>query len=164
YAQFADEYGSPLSIDRYYRNSYLEEKHDEGFLDWKYRPLDEINFVDNSNRNNNLILNAGLFYKFNDNLRGTLKYQYENTQGIGKDIQSSSSYYTRDLINTYSQFEDDGSISYPVPLGDILNESNTSYVSQTLRTQLDYNKRWGKHQVSSLAGVEVRKANTNSRR
>lgn len=164
YAQFADDYGNPLSIDRYYRSSYLEKKHDEGFLDWKYRPLDEINLVDNSSRNNNLILNGSVFYKFNDNLRATLKYQFENTQGIGKDIQSSSSYYTRDLINTYTQFEDDGSVSYPVPLGDILNESNTSYVSQTLRAQFDYNKEWGKHQVSSLAGIEVRKANSNSRR
>jgi len=131
YARIADENGNALPIDRYYRSNYIQETKQNGLLDWTYRPLDEINLINNKQKTNSLILNTGLNYDIGKGLIVEIKYQYENAQGAGKDIRSMASYYTRDRINTYTQVGTDGALFRPIPLGDILNESTNSFTSQS---------------------------------
>ncbi|MCT4317818.1 SusC/RagA family TonB-linked outer membrane protein [Elizabethkingia anophelis] len=162
YARIADENGNALPIDRYFRSNYIQEAENNGLLNWEYRPLDEINLVNNKQKTNHIILNTGLNYNIGNGLNAELKYQYENAQGTGRDLRSMASYYTRDMINTYTQFDTNGELYRAVPLGDILNETVSSMTSQSLRLQLNYSKTWNKHQLTGLAGGEARQATSNS--
>lgn len=160
YARFADENGNALPIDRYFRSNYVQEAENNGLLNWEYRPLDEINLVNNRQKTNSLILNTGLNYNIGKGLNAEIKYQYENAQGTGKNIRSRASYYTRDMINSYTQVDIDGKLSSAIPLGDIFNETVNGFTSQSLRLQLNYSKTWNKYQLTGLAGAEARKATT----
>ncbi|GAA0886527.1 SusC/RagA family TonB-linked outer membrane protein [Sphingobacterium siyangense subsp. cladoniae] len=161
YTQFADEDGNALAVNRGYRSSYLQEAQGKGLLNWEYRPLDEINLVNNRQTTNNLILNTGLNYNIGNGLIAELKYQFENSQGTGRNLRSVASYYTRDQINRYTQITPQ--LYRPIPLGDILEETESAMTSQALRLQLNYSKSWNKHQLTGLIGAEARQANsTNS--
>ncbi|VTP91479.1 SusC/RagA family TonB-linked outer membrane protein [Sphingobacterium daejeonense] len=160
YARIADENGNALPIERYYRSNYIQETQEQGLLNWEYRPLDEINLVNNRQKTNSLILNTGLNYDIGKGLNAEIKYQYENAQGTGKNIRSMASYYTRNMINSYTQVGTDGELSRAIPLGDILNETVNGFTSQSLRLQLNYSKTWNKHQLTGLAGAEARQATT----
>ncbi|MBZ4190750.1 MULTISPECIES: SusC/RagA family TonB-linked outer membrane protein [Bacteroidota] len=162
YARFADDNGNALPIDRYFRSQYLQETEQKGLLDWTYRPLDEINLVNNKQTTNSILINTGLNYNIGKGLNAELKYQYENAQGTGKDLHSMASYYTRNMINTYTQIGTNEELYRPVPLGDILDETASSLTSQSLRLQLNYSKTWNKHQLTGLAGAEARQATTTS--
>ena len=162
YARFADDNGNALPIDRYFRSQYLQEAGQKGLLDWTYRPLDEISLVNNKQKTNSIIVNTGLNYNIGNGLNAELKYQYENAQGTGKDLRSMASYYTRNIINTYTQIGTNGELYRPVPLGDILDETASSLTSQSLRLQLNYSKTWNKHQLTGLAGAEARQSTTTS--
>lgn len=162
YMRIADDNGNALAIDRYYRSSYVQTVEAKGLLNWEYRPLDELNLVNNKQKTNSLIVNTGLNYDIGKGLNAELKYQYENAQGVGKDIRSVESYYTRDMINNYTQVGQGSELFRAIPLGDILHESTNNFNSQSLRLQLNYTKTWNRNQLTGLVGTEARQATTTT--
>ncbi|MDA3615945.1 SusC/RagA family TonB-linked outer membrane protein [Polluticaenibacter yanchengensis] len=158
YAQFADENGNALSIERYFRSVYTNAAETKGLLNWEYKPLEEINNVNDRLKTNSILINSGLNYNISKGFNASIKYQFENTQTSGRVLRDMNTYYTRNLINTYTQVALNGSITRPIPLGDILNESQRTINSQSLRAQLNYTKSWNKHQITGLAGAEARQA------
>src|SRR5690606_14683288 len=78
------------------------------------------------------------------------------------------SYYTRNLINQYTQFDySTGNVIRPVPVGDILDKTKGTYTVQTGRLQLNFSQLWGGvHELTAIAGFEVNenKGATNSYR
>jgi hypothetical protein len=80
-----------------------------------------------------------------------------------RNLQDTGSYAARDLINTFSQVDGStGLVNYIVPLGSILNLSNSYVESNNIRGQLNFNHTWKKHSVSAIAGAEERQIKTNS--
>lgn len=164
YARLADDDGNHLAVNKQFQNSYVSEMAALGFLDYRYRPLDEINLADNTMRIKNLILRGSLKYKFTSFLSAQLQYQNEQQTSAGRNLQSVEAYSTRALINRFAQRNTGtGIFTYPVPLGSILNLDNTELKSNNWRAQANYQQVFGsRHEISGIAGAEIREIETTS--
>lgn len=157
YAQLADATGKALAIVHDYNTDFVNAAPQQGLLDWHYRPLDELRLSDNSNTQADLRLNTSLKYHVLPWLGVSVLYQYGRTAADMQNNYSPDSYYVRNLVNEFTQFNGDGTLSYPVPLGGILDVSHTTTVYQDARAQLDVNKRLGTdHELNLISGAEIR--------
>src|SRR5690606_23134571 len=157
YARLADERGNALAIDRILRKSYIEEMENRGFYDWKLRPLDEIHMADDQDKVNNFLVRTSLKYAIRPFLHAEGFYQNENQNTFSRNHQSIDSYYVRNLINQYAQYnETDGTINFIFPEGGILNLNNQRATTQNYRGQLSYNQVLNNHQIDAILGTEVR--------
>lgn len=158
YADLVDENGNALVVERDYRPSYLQGTEDAGqLLDWRYRPYEEMSLADNVTRSQNILFTAALKYKLTNDLNVDVSYQYEYQPTTGKQHFSPETYYTRNMINRFTQINGD-EVVRPVPLGGILDRDYQETNAHSGRGQLNYNKDWAKHAVSALAGMELRDA------
>lgn len=156
YVMLADDEGNPLAVPTL-RQSFLERASQNGLLNWEYVPLLENNAVEKIAKNEDIRFNLGLSYKVFNALTASILYQYGKTNNNGTDYASPDSYYTRNLINTYTQRNADGSLSLPIPIGGIMNLSNSQSINHNLRTQLAYNKDLNnKHHLAAIAGYEIK--------
>ena len=161
YARLADNQGNPLSVVTGYRQNYAQSAQSQGLLDWQYKPLDELGLVNDRIVNNEYRVNANLKYQVFPFLNATLLYQYDVAESSGRNLQSLQSYYTRDLINQFTQQADDGSLSYAIPKGAILDQSDITSTSYNLRGQLNYNQIWHTHhEITAIAGYELKQLHT----
>jgi TonB-linked SusC/RagA family outer membrane protein len=156
YANLADASGNPLPINIYYNNTLINSAPGKGLLDWSYRPLQELQDADNTSNLSDIRINAGLKYTLIKGLSAEIRYQYEKAITSGRNDYSEDSYYTRNLINQFSVINSDGSVTRNVPLGGILDYSNSTTISNYIRGQLNYNNKWGKSEINVLAGAEAR--------
>lgn len=162
YARIADEQGMPVILTKDYRTTYLQSvsQSGQGLLDWTYKPLEEINHADNQTRLTNYHINLGLKYKLTQGLNTEVLYQYRNSLSGNRNYQSSQSYYTRNQINMFTIVNSDGTLSRPIPLGGILDWSNSNTMNQNLRLQMVYNKNINHdHDISILSGYEISESN-----
>ena len=161
YAQLADNKGDPLKINHDYRNSFIQSAAQVGLRDWNYRPLQDL--YANSNKVNSVDykVNAQLKYKILQELSALLSYQFEYNNTIQNTLQNEQTYYTRDLINRFTQVNSDGTLTYNIPPGSILDRQYSGFNSQSLRTQFNYNKVFNlKHEIIALAGYEIKDVHT----
>jgi TonB-linked SusC/RagA family outer membrane protein len=156
YARFADGDGNPLPIGKQYREGFLESFAGKGLLDWKYYPLEDYKHSKNSSKRQDALLNMALDYKILDGLKLSLQYQYEKQYDTDKSLQDKDSFFTRDIINSFTQIATDGKLTRNIPMGDILDLSHAEMNSHQLRGQLYLDKAWQNHQLTVLAGTEVR--------
>ncbi|HEY6082041.1 MAG TPA: SusC/RagA family TonB-linked outer membrane protein [Chitinophagaceae bacterium] len=158
YAQLADTKGNALPIARY-RQGYIDTVGDGQLLDWNYRPLDEIRLANNTTSGIDYQANLGIKYKLLRNLDINVKYLYGKGQTNHQVLNSQQTYYTRNLINLFTEITPNGLV-YPVPLGGIQDIINSSYTSQNGRLQIDYDNTWNKkNQLSAIAGLEIKDLN-----
>lgn len=156
YSRLADDSGNPLSVDIYYRGLFTDTAGGGQLLDWKFRPLQELANNDNRTNSRDLLVNLGTNYQIFKWVNFDLKYQYQySTQKI-EQYRNLETFYTRDLINVYTQISPTGLISYPVPKNGILNSTNQFRESHSIRGQININHTWGKHRISALSGGEIR--------
>jgi TonB-linked SusC/RagA family outer membrane protein len=161
YARLADDYGNALPLDIYYRKSFTDTLGKGKLLDWKYRPLDELRNKDVTNSLSEILLNFGSNYRIMKWLKADVKYQYQKSWTESQENNTIASYYTRNLVNMFTQINN-GQVKYIVPPSGILMQRNTVKHSQSLRAQLDINKGWGAdHQLDAILGAEVRNVETN---
>lgn len=162
YLQLADSKGNALSIDRNNLDqTYIDETSEEGFLDWNYRPLDEIRNADNSTTINDLLLRASVKYKIKPFLNAEVQYQNERQIVNVKNNYNDKTYYTRNLINKYLQYDPGTeSIKYIIPLGEIISRGNFNWQSYNLRGQINYDQLIGKNRLTAIAGAEIRERKT----
>lgn len=158
YLRLADDNGNPLSVPTVsYRQSYTDTAGAGILLDWNYRPMEELEPVANR-RQISYLVNLSTSYQIINGLSASAIYQY-NRQTINNQIlRKQESYYTRDLINRFSVVDhSSGYISYGVPLGAILDFTQSEYYSNCGRFQLNYEFNSSSiHQVNFLSGVEIR--------
>lgn len=159
YAAFADAGGNPLPITKNYRSAYLASPAVAQLLDWSYYPLLDDQYTDNTARLTDLMANFDLAYKLPLGFKVSLKYNIEDQQTSKAVLQELGSYYTRNLVNSFAQVGPAG-ISYPVPIGAILDRSEGRLRSEQYRGQLDFNRVWSSHRLDGLIGVEWRKASS----
>lgn len=162
YASLADEFGNALAIPKDYRIGYIDTLASGELLDWNYRPLDELDFADNTSKQTDIRLNTGIQYNLNGNISAEVKYLYEKQLGSSRNHYNIGSYTARNLVNQFSLPSVNGLI-YGVPLGGVLDLSNSELQSHVGRGQINYNNLWGdKHEVSFIAGMEIRETRTQS--
>lgn len=157
YAKFTDNDGNPLAIVKGFKPTYLQTTAQQGFLDWNYRPLDEINNGNNTTKITDVMFRVGAKYQFLSQLNVEVSYQNEKETIKATDYRNKDTYYTRDLINRFSQYNSaTNTFNYIFPLGDILTLGNSDLNTYNLRGQLNYNQTIKDHQINAIAGAEIR--------
>jgi TonB-linked SusC/RagA family outer membrane protein len=163
YASLADKNGNPLAIAHDYNNTLKNSAAKTGLLDWDYKPIQEVDNADNEIKLTDYRLNARLSYKIISGLEASAIYQYEKATTAQHNLQDLASYYTRDLINRFTQVNADGTLTYNIPVGGIVDMTNSVLASQSFRGQLNFNRTIGtKHEITALAGYEVKDLHTIS--
>jgi TonB-dependent starch-binding outer membrane protein SusC len=157
YAQLADAEGHPLALSNSRRLAYFDTAGAGNLLDWRYRPLDEPGLSERKDITRLILLNVGISYRFTSWLSASFNYQYSNQFLNNRDYSGLQTYFTRDLINQYTNLsETNPDLRYPVPRGGILDILNSELNSQNTRGQLNFNKGFGsKHQITAQVAGEI---------
>lgn len=164
YQRLRNADGSAAAAPRAFNQDYIGYLRNLGFEDWSYRPADELNYMNNAAAQKHAVLNVQLNYKLSPALSADLKYQYENQDQTTNNLQSLGAWYTRDLINRFSRIVPaDSSVVKQLPYGDILDYAIQQLTAHNFRGQLNYNKTWGAHQLTAIAGTEVREIISGAR-
>lgn len=164
YSNLADINGNYLDIAKY-RTGYIDTAGSGKLLDWRYKPLEELNLVDNETKQIDYKLNIATKYHLPAGFAIDLKYQYGNGTYETRQLYNQSSFFVRDLINTYSQVNfTTGAVTRPIPLGGIIDIDNSAYTSQHLRGQVNFLKNNNyKYQINIIAGAEISEVKTESK-
>lgn len=156
YARLVNPDGSPAAVDIYRRGLYTDTAGKGKLMDWKYRPLQELDNLDRSTNMTDILGNLGMNYKVTDWLTADIKYQYQQSWSDYRDLSNLNTYYTRDYINRFTQISGN-TVTYIVPKNSILFDRNTINRSQSVRGQLTVNRRFATdHQLSAILGGELR--------
>ncbi|MEO6868859.1 MAG: SusC/RagA family TonB-linked outer membrane protein [Ginsengibacter sp.] len=163
YAQIAGPDGKPLSIVRDYNSKYIAAADSSGFVEWHFRPLQDLRNADYTKDLENTRINTSAKYNFNKALNIEARYQFEQQTTTINNLQKTETYNVRNLINQYAYTDGSGIIQFPIPVGDILDHTVMSLNSHSLRGQLNFNRDWkNDHSINALAGIEIRQASINS--
>mgnify|MGYP002619827478 FL=1 len=144
------------------RQSFKEQAKNAGLLDWSYRPMEEIFQADHTREIADSRMNVNLDFKIFKEFSVRILYQYNKGRLEEENFHSEKTYFTRDLINRFTQVDSAGNFSYPIPKDKgISDQRNETYTAHNFRLQLNYAHEWeGKHKlmhaISTLAGAEVR--------
>ncbi len=156
YAQVADAEGNPSSVAYGLNESYIDTAGGGQLLDWHYRPLQELRNADNPTRLTDYRINFGARYAIWKGLDVRAYYQYGRGNTDNPDYLSPKSYFTRNMINEFTQITN-GMPDHVVPLGGILLENTGFYMANNVRLQLSYTDSLSRNgQLNVIAGSEVR--------
>lgn len=162
YLSLIDGQGNEVPVNRY-RPSYLDTAGQGRLLDWHYYPMTDYLHNRTHNDANDVLVDASAQYTFLRGLTASVKYQFERQVSETNVLHDTSGFYARDLINRYSQVNyDDGTVTYNIPVGSILDRSVAVLTSQDLRGQLSYNRDFNRYSIDAIAGGEIRQAQTNA--
>lgn len=155
YAELVDNNGVPLPIIRSHRLAYDLNSQNRGLLDWTYNPITDLNRYSITNKNTDILINAGLQYKIFPFLKASVRYQYQTSISKNEHLSKFDSYNARNLINRYTQ-DAAGTLTRIIPFGGILINSSSEIRSHNIRSMLDFRHTWDKHELSGIAGNEVK--------
>lgn len=160
YAQLADENGNPAVLPKNYRTAWLDTAGGGLLLDWKYRPLDELGLADNSTRSQDIQIKLRTIYQILTPLSFELSGQFGKGTLTRRNYFNVETYEARNWINRYTTING-AVVTRNVPLGGILNQSNSDLNSHSLRAQANFNKNWDeRHQLIGIIGAEVGQSHT----
>jgi len=142
------------------RRSYTDTVGSGYLLDWKYRPLEEVQNGLTKYRgvDQQLRFQLGVSSKIYRSFKIAADFLMSNNWIENSTLYDRRSFYTRNLINQFSQVDlANKTVVRPIPLGDIYDASKTNMISQYGRLQLDWNEHIGRlHRISGLIGMEWR--------
>ncbi len=157
YAQLADDSGNPLELINQYRPAFQQGKEDQGFLDWGYGPLQEMERVSRSSDATDLRLNLSANYNLSEALSLKVLYQFNRGQSANGQLYDSQSYFARNEVNRFTQIDSNGKIFRPLPAGGILDESESVYQVHNPRLLANYSKTLAAgRELLAMAGFELR--------
>jgi TonB-linked SusC/RagA family outer membrane protein len=156
YEMLKDASGNNLPVVNGLRTSYIDTAGGGKLLDWRYIPLND-NYTNETVSLTDYRFSNQITLKIMSGLKLSAYYLYEKGITATDQDNPANSYYTRNLINTYSQIDPvSGQVTQIVPEGDIVNKNNSNYTLNTGRLQLNYDKQFGAdHKVNLLAGYEI---------
>lgn len=163
YMEIADKEGNALSLPKDYNQDYKLSLGGGKLLDWNYYPLTNWEHTKATSEQTELRLNAGLKYNIIEGLDAIVNYQVQKGTGISETLYDEQSYDARNAVNLFSTIDSQGKVSYIIPKGGILAQSNSGALLTNLRAQANYNRNWGKHAVNAIIGSEVRNSTSDSR-
>jgi TonB-linked SusC/RagA family outer membrane protein len=161
YAKLANEDGSPAVVLKDYRAAYTDTAGGGLLLDWKYRPLQEMQLLDNRSQTDHVLGKLGVKIRLIKGLDAEVRYQLESGLNETDANRVPDTYMARNLVNRYTQISG-GTIKNIIPYGGILDASSERQMSQQGRAMLNYQLNQTDHQVAALAGAEIRQSNFES--
>lgn len=159
YTELVNPNGSPATLAKDYRQSYVDTAGEGQLLDWNYYPLTDYKHSYSITDVQDLTGNFSLSYLIFKGLSANMEYQYERQVSTGNNINDVDSYFARNLINSF--YQPDGPDNFPVPIGGILDVSNTTVTSNNIRGQLTFNKSWHNNEIDAIAGSEIKQLITD---
>lgn len=160
YMQMTDDNGNALSVARDWNQNYIQTAGNGKLLDWNYYPLVDWQHQTSNGNVSDILATATLDYQIIKGLNATVNYQYERQSGLNTSLADENSYMTRDYINRFAQIVN-GNVVYIVPKGGILDKSNNVLNANNIRGQMNFDNTYGKHNITAIAGAEIRSMNTN---
>lgn len=126
-----------------------------GLKDTSYNPIQDA--YDDYKTDQNFSARFSGFLRFNilQGLSAEVGGNWQRGSEIYKAISEADSYRMRLAFNNATSRT--SSSTHYVPDGDLINETRYSSENWTVRTQLNFNREFGKHRVTALAGNEVRR-------
>ena len=98
-----------------------------------------------------------LNFKITDWLKFTPQFHYEANEYKSEFLSNKESFNVRDKVNSFATGNADGTATFNLPYGNIMERAFTSARNYNLRLQLDFNKTFNqKHEVTALAGFELK--------
>ncbi|MFD2887471.1 SusC/RagA family TonB-linked outer membrane protein [Chitinophaga cymbidii] len=161
YAKLAEN-GAPLEVMTLstLRSSYTDTAGQGLLLDWKYRPLDEMQRELNryDQQDQQLRIQGSISSRIYRSFEIKVSYLHSLGRTDASTLYDPASFYVRDLVNQYSQVDHaNRTVQYVVPKGAILNESFYRQRSQYGRIQLNWDERLGTmHRLGGMIGAEWR--------
>ncbi len=130
YMSLVDADGNAAAI-ALYRSGYLDTAGAGRLLSWYYYPLNDHHHDHTTTHLQDVLASVSLQYSILPSLSATASYQYEKQWVTSDRLADKESYYTRDLINRFTQVgATAGSPNiYPVPYGDVLGRSGSEIIS-----------------------------------
>jgi len=160
YARLVDEFGNPAIIDRGRNAEYKNGMEAVGFKDWNFRPYQEFQVADETRKVSDVTLRFNLDYKITPFLDLNLLYQLQNQKIDSRNYRDPNSYYVRDMINKFAQYDPSRSLTnFVFPEGAILNVNTYDWKTNNLRGQLNFDRKFKKHSISGILGSEIRESN-----
>lgn len=160
YARLVEDNGNPAVVIKDHSSVLKQKALSDGLLNWDFVPLDELNYQDNKTKQSEVRLNTAFKYTIIPSLSAEVRFQYENQQARNRSLYNQDSYYVRNQINLYTT-PAGGVMKRNIPLGGILDNGSTELNALNGRFQLNYDKKWSKHQVNAIAGFEARQTRVN---
>lgn len=156
--KLADEQGNPLAVTTTLNQAYKDSLTKSGkLLNWNNKPLEEIALGNNKINNTALHVTFGLKYHFFKKLEANIAYRHETETSENINHHSLQSYFTRNTINTFTQFDSNGNIYRPVPLGAIIDRNTYTRNINNIIGQLKYEALNNKtNTLIFQAGTEIR--------
>lgn len=160
YNLLVDDQGNRISYSRQYYGPWADKLQSQGFLDWKYNPLDEIENADNTQNDNNYSFNLNLNVPIFKGFSANAFFNNERSFGNTRSYYNEQSYYYRNLVNSFTPIPASGNAVNSLglnPGSGVLSMVNTTQNNYTLRGQLNYDNTFGNaHQLTVIAGSEIR--------
>ena len=145
-------------------NQYMELP--EGLYDLGTNPLEEYYRNTETNHRQHMRYHGELLFKIIDGLTAQLQYVYENSHTTNEWLASEESFISRSIRNAYATYDPStGKVTYATPeTGGMKRVTNTDGRYWTARGQINYNKVFGKHEITAIAGLEFRETKTKGTR
>lgn len=145
-------------------NQYMEMP--EGLVDLGTNPLEEYYRNTETNHRHHMRYHGELLFNIIDGLTAQLQYVYENNHNTSEWLASQESFVARSIRNAYTTYDPStGKVTYATPeTGGMKRATNTDGRYWTARAQVNYNKIFGKHEITALAGLEFRETKTTGTR
>lgn len=163
YNQLVDDNGNRVDYYRY-NEEFVNEKEGQGYKNWRYNYLDELDNMDNTRKEQAVSLTMGLNIPIPGvkglALDGSL--MYERTNSKTRILENGDTYASRDRYNYATRYDaNTGTLTHGLPDGGLLNLINSDARNYSLRGQLNYDNTFDEiHQISALAGIELRETRT----
>jgi len=159
YDQLASPDGTPLSVEQVgiggYRpgfESLLTSTYGSKIQSLDYKPLENINTQYTKGKNQVMNGLVNLNYNVTPFLNANVSYDYSLSLIDNTTYMSPDSWYVRNLNDL---FTDPNSLTSSFPAGGIYSPNRTKGTSQTGRGQLNFNKSWGKSELTAIAGTDI---------
>lgn len=162
YEKLTDGQGNPVPVVGLLNSRFVESTRDSELLDWRFIPLDEINRRNEKTTGMDWRANLGLSYKLIEGLTAQVQYQFWNNQNTFRNLESLDLYAVRHQINSFTQIDSEGNLSFPIPRASRLNQQLSNALSHNLRASFAYRLSRENHELNALGGWELRDLQTNS--
>lgn len=136
---------NPLKISRYGAIA--------GLKPMQYNPLNDLGQEMTRNQNLQLRLGGSINVQIVNGLNVEAGGTWIRGNGFSRSVYSQQSYQMRMAFNDATSATNPS--KHYIPDGDMIQESRSVNQAYTLRTQVNFNRTYGKHSIIAIAGAEL---------
>lgn len=155
YSRLVDDNGNLLNIRTVSAATADLYSSVSGLKDTDYNPVTDAYEDYNKTTSFAARFNGFLRFKIIDGLTAEVGGNWTRGNSTSKTISTANSYRMRLAFNNGTSMSNIS--NHYVPDGDMIDETRYTNENWTVRTQVNFNRTFGKHRVTALAGNEVRR-------